>query len=80
MDRLGRLVRKARERKGVTLSQGARRCRLTAGYLSAMEVSSTVWVSDRVAKSLAKAYGIPRARLTAAVNTRRRNCHKARAS
>lgn len=56
---LGARIRMLRNRKGMTLEKLAGRCGLVKGYLSGLENAKVGPGTDRTARVLAKALGVP---------------------
>lgn len=56
---LGKSVRAAREKLGLTRSQAATKLKLSAGYLGLIERSNPTYVSEAVADKLIKTLGAP---------------------
>jgi transcriptional regulator with XRE-family HTH domain len=57
--RLGTMVRRKREARGMTQADLAKRARLTQGYVSKLEAGAQKNPSVTVIKRLAKALGVP---------------------
>lgn len=72
MDRLGKMVRIAREKYGHTLKGLASAGDCSEAFARHIESSPTVPVSDRIVKNLIKAYRLPARAVARAAAVRRR--------
>lgn len=72
MDRLGKVVREAREKRGDSLKALARHCKISLPFARHIEHSRSVPVSPRIVECLQHFYRIPRPKLEAAAKSRNR--------
>lgn len=72
MDKFGKIVNQAREKKGHTLKAMARALRVSEGFARHVETTKHVAISERVAEALQRVYRLPSSVFDAALASRNR--------
>lgn len=70
MDKLGKIVKEAREKKGETLKDLAKHCKISLHFAKKVEYNKIVPISPRLVECIQHFYRIPRTKLERAARHR----------